>query len=391
MRKAAATIMDTNMISRRGKDLLYLFVFFAIATFGIAAQMAPTPAPAVQTRPLTIPPGANLNDPQVLLSYAASINGLEVADDDAVTGAPKLTPWYLKAAYETFDDAGNALGSGVFEEWHVSSDQWNRRYAGTRFTQTEYKTAAGHFYQTDAGGAPWPDSLIEQELVHPMPAKRDTEETVPGLHDRAFGKLKLNCIMFSQQDVRPGHSTQWPLGLFPTYCFEKDTARLRFGLFDGSIGATFNKMAIFEGRYIAKEVELTDDARTLLRIHIQTLRSMPASEAAAMMPPATAKSADLKNVSVASGIMTGNKLRGAEVRYPQEAKQNHIEGKVVLKAMIGTDGRIHQLRVVSSPDPTLSISSLAAVERWVYKPYTLNGAPVNVETTINVVYKLGPF
>jgi TonB family protein len=324
----------------------------------------------------------------VLLSYAASVNGLVADAEGTEAGSSKLTPWYLKAAYETFDDAGNPSGNGVFEEWFVSSDQWKRSYAATRFTQTEYKTAEGHYHQTDAGGAPWPDSLIEQELVHPMPARKDTEATVPDLREQAFGKLKLNCTMLSQRDIHPGHSTKWPLGLFPTYCFEKDKAMLRYGLFDGSIGAAFNKMVLFEGRYVAKEIELTDASKTLLRVHLQSLRNMTASEATAIAPPATAKSTALKNVIVASGLMAGNRLRGPDVRYPQEAKQNHIRGTVVLRASIGTDGRVHQLRVVSSPDSTLSISSLAAVERWVYKPYTLNGEPVSVETTINVVYNL---
>ena len=76
--------------------------------------------------------------------------------------------------------------------------------------------------------------------------------------------------------------------------------------------------------------------------------------------------------------------------YPHDAKDARVSGKVVLNAIIGTDGRIHDLRVVEAPWPSLAASSLFAVSRWQYKPYLLNGEPVEVETTVNVIYSLSP-
>jgi protein TonB len=57
--------------------------------------------------------------------------------------------------------------------------------------------------------------------------------------------------------------------------------------------------------------------------------------------------------------------------------------------VIGKDGKIRDLEVLMSPDRILSESALNAVKRWEYKPYLLNGAPVEVETMINVVFNLG--
>ncbi len=62
---------------------------------------------------------------------------------------------------------------------------------------------------------------------------------------------------------------------------------------------------------------------------------------------------------------------------------------MVLQATIGTDGGIHNLHVLSSPSPLLAVSALWAVSHWEYKPYLLNGEPVEVETTVNVIYSLG--
>jgi len=73
--------------------------------------------------------------------------------------------------------------------------------------------------------------------------------------------------------------------------------------------------------------------------------------------------------------------------YPDDAKKAHVTGKVVLAATIGADGAVEQLRVVSGPSP-LQTSALDAVRQWVYKPYLLNGKPIEVKTTITVVYTL---
>jgi protein TonB len=62
---------------------------------------------------------------------------------------------------------------------------------------------------------------------------------------------------------------------------------------------------------------------------------------------------------------------------------------VILQANIGKDGKIHDIRVILSPSPLLSDSSLQAVSHWEYQPYLLNGEPVEVETTVTVTYSLG--
>jgi len=74
--------------------------------------------------------------------------------------------------------------------------------------------------------------------------------------------------------------------------------------------------------------------------------------------------------------------------YPATARANRVTGTVVLHAIIGTDGHVHSLRIISAPDPDLAISAIAAVRNWTYSAYTLMGAPVDVETTINVNYTM---
>lgn len=93
-------------------------------------------------------------------------------------------------------------------------------------------------------------------------------------------------------------------------------------------------------------------------------------------------------VHISPGVMSGQRISGKEPVYPAEAKKKHIEGDVILKAVISKEGSIEKLHTVSGP-PILAASALKAVRTWRYKPYLLNGQPVTVETEIHVIYNLG--
>ena len=100
------------------------------------------------------------------------------------------------------------------------------------------------------------------------------------------------------------------------------------------------------------------------------------------------KAAAPKKLSISSGVMAGNLLDKTMPQYPAIAKAARIQGTVVLQATISKAGGIENLRVVSGP-PMLQQAALDAVRSWRYKPYLLNGDPVEVETTVNVVFNLG--
>jgi len=86
--------------------------------------------------------------------------------------------------------------------------------------------------------------------------------------------------------------------------------------------------------------------------------------------------------------MQGNLLVKTMPQYPAIAKAARIQGTVVLQATISKSGTIENLHVVSGP-PMLQQAAMDAVRSWRYKPYLLNGDPVEVETQVNVVFNLG--
>ncbi len=92
-------------------------------------------------------------------------------------------------------------------------------------------------------------------------------------------------------------------------------------------------------------------------------------------------------VRISQGVSEALIVKKIRPSYPEDARQAHVKGMVVMRVVIGTDGKIKLLWVLSG-DPLLVPSSVNAVHQWEYKPYTLNGQPVEVETQITVDYTL---
>jgi len=88
-----------------------------------------------------------------------------------------------------------------------------------------------------------------------------------------------------------------------------------------------------------------------------------------------------------SRMMEGNLIHRVQPDYPPLARQVRVQGLVVLRAMISREGTIEDLQVLSG-HPMLVKAAVEAVRQWRYRPYELNGEPVEVETEVKVNFVL---
>jgi protein TonB len=98
---------------------------------------------------------------------------------------------------------------------------------------------------------------------------------------------------------------------------------------------------------------------------------------------ATTAVASPKRLRVSEGLVGGLLVHKVMPSYPRSAQHAHISGSVVLRAVISKDGSIEDLKAVQG-DPLLTSAAIDAVKQWRYRPYLLNGQPVEVETIITV-------
>ena len=103
--------------------------------------------------------------------------------------------------------------------------------------------------------------------------------------------------------------------------------------------------------------------------------------------PTAAPRLAVQRVRVSQGVSEGNLISQVKPPYPPMAKMARVQGAVVLQALISKQGTIQNLRVMSG-HPMLVQAALDAVKQWRYRPYLLNGEPVEVETQITLNFSL---
>jgi protein TonB len=104
-------------------------------------------------------------------------------------------------------------------------------------------------------------------------------------------------------------------------------------------------------------------------------------------PVAVPKVATPQRVRVSAGVTSGLLVRKVNPVYPPLARQARISGTVILHAVISKDGSITGLSLISG-HPMLAPAAIDAVKQWKYKPYLLNGEPVEVDTEVQVNFTL---
>jgi periplasmic protein TonB len=95
----------------------------------------------------------------------------------------------------------------------------------------------------------------------------------------------------------------------------------------------------------------------------------------------------LQTLTVSQGVSQGLLLKKVQPAYPANALRMRTEGVVKLMATVGKTGSVTTVKVVSG-DALLTQSALDAVKQWKYKPYLLNGSPIEIQTEVTINFKL---
>ena len=95
----------------------------------------------------------------------------------------------------------------------------------------------------------------------------------------------------------------------------------------------------------------------------------------------------MTTLKISQGVSQGLLIKRVQPRYPQNALSMRVQGAVQMEATINKEGNISNLKVVKG-DAVLARAATEAVRQWRYKPYYLNGEPVDIETQITVNFKL---
>lgn len=144
-----------------------------------------------------------------------------------------------------------------------------------------------------------------------------------------------------------------------------------------------NRDASFGDTHVAMDVTNADNGVRTVAAQITELTSFTASGSTVKLEPLHTPEAQPR-IRISGGVIAGNRTGGATPVYPPAAKQDHVTGTVVLAVEVSKTGQVTLVTPVSGPDERLVQAAADAVSTWTYRPYLLNGVPVNVTTTVTV-------
>ncbi len=113
---------------------------------------------------------------------------------------------------------------------------------------------------------------------------------------------------------------------------------------------------------------------------------LSSTSSVAMVPKLSSQAAS-QRLRISQGVTRGQLLEKVEPVYPPLAQLARIEGIVVLRAIISKAGEIENLELVSGP-PLLVPAAIGAVKKWRYRPFLLNGVPMEVDTQVTVTFRI---
>ena len=289
------------------------------------------------------------------LRKEAALNGLESAD---------LLPWHIVVAYDQFDEDGDNVHSGVYEEYWAGAKKYKRTYKSDDLNQEDYATDKGLYRRGDQR---WPHrahSLVRPEVIDPF----NYAASLRGFHgrnvERTFSGYKLQCVL-----IERGSEVSDPT----QYCFEPDSSVLRYTRGWGWLQTVYNRIVSFQGRNLAQDVDVTDGGKPYLKLRVQTIELLSNVDDANFLPPTDAVGPLGDRVS---GVIVEPVNMSFLPQWPASLRTQHFTVKVEM--VIGKDGRVISAHAVSGP-PEAYKACEDAVRKWVFKPYFILDKPVEVD------------
>jgi hypothetical protein len=301
-----------------------------------------------------------------------------------------LKPWHLKIDY-TMQMPGNPKPvSGTVEEWHASQYQWRRNFTGPTgmgLNGTVWSVSELERYETKAERDLFGRGLVTQSIARPVidplylaPNIRP-EYPMDGVQVKA-DPLTLNCIsVVNAGQYMAGMPPDW---LFPTMCFDADI-HLR-ATHAGNTSVQFDNLQPFQNRTVARDVKVIVDGHLNGEMKVTVLEPWDGADTSLLKP---AKNAVVLPYEIEPGHPLPESVHEEAAHLPLlPIKTDNNDRFVMVSILIHKDGSVKAENSFQfiAPGRGLQDSIEMAVNHWKYKPYLVNGQPVELHST--VVYPL---
>lgn len=354
----------------------FLLLFLFLPTLLYSQQVSPAPASSSAVQPpseTAKPTPTNPKTPEEFFSRARQLSDLEAAG----------IPFHLKATYIATGDA-EFTGNGTIEEWWQSKDLWRK----------EATLGSYHLIRIANGGRPISYTtsayvpLRLRQAVHAVPVVLPSETSAAGDWRLAHKKLgEVNLIILSKPYTLDASNSKVEV-IEANYFTTEGVLRIHL---NGDITTLYNNFQAFQGLLIPRKIDVAFGTNRWVAMTIDLLEKLKQDKQEMLLAPSLPQNplSSKSDSTVASGLMPPKLDHGLPPRYPEAAKQNHVQGTVVIGASIGENGKVREPYLLSSAGQVLNDAAMDAVRKYQYKPATLGGKPISSEMTISTNFALG--
>ena len=319
-------------------------------------------------------------DAKALIEEVSLKNNLEGND---------IKPWHIRLSYDVNNREEKKHYSGTIEEWWASDAQSRTEYVVNGQRKRVDVTDNGTYESGDLQHVPYSVGGVLTDVLWPMPASSTLAqmefaggvEKIQGAELRCVEMVRLSDVPDKRWGVIRG-SKHW--------CMTASDPYLRIERYPANSWSFLrNNLLRFQDRTIAGEYIAAEGKTIVAETHIQKLEVLTQATAETIfrVPSDAAPEKEQRPIIVA-GYMNGPILvYRVQPAYPEAAKFARLAGTVVLHGVIDSLGRITDLHAVFGP-AALVPSAMQAVQQWLYIPLIIDGIPIPIRTTINVVYQI---
>jgi hypothetical protein len=298
--------------------------------------------------------------------------------------APGIRPWHWKMDVTLYDADGKNPKSGSFEAWYADGKM--RSLLTLDGAQLTTLRLGDQLYRSDGDVEKFvPLEIVFMQALNPIPDGFLDPSVKLKLSSPKIGKVPLNCIeaSFTLPEANT-FTTDGPL----SYCFMAGTDQFVISYQASQTVVARVRVGTFQSKQVPAALLISSLGHKRAEGTTTTLETFtPSADDFALQP--TLHPLDTPVEVLPTNTLLGLILVSDPPHYPVSAKSRHVEGSPKFDVVIGTDGRILSKSLSNKADPDLTDAARQAMTHWIYRPYLIDGIPVQVKTTITINFTLG--
>jgi hypothetical protein len=295
-----------------------------------------------------------------------------------------LTPWHLKINFQYLGGESPKPVSGAVEQWTVATDQWRRAFSGPpgmNFSEwsvsrlEKYQSKQGH----DSFDAVAANVRFTRAVINPLALAANIHPDFRMEARRGdLGGITLTCVSVANpHSYAPNEN---PDEFFPTYCFDQDS-HLRV-IVSGKRTVQFDDIQVFQGRAVAHDVKVRIDGKLDTEMNVSVLEPLADANPDRVKP---GKDAVVQPFAIEPGLPRPEPVYQAAAAMPIQHEGLPYTGSFNVPILIRKDGTVKVLPGANIDPQDLKDAIQSAVAKWKYKPYLVDGQPIEVQYTAGYV------